>query len=477
MSRAFNVAERPGTPSRSSIHDRDRGAWNVAAWGLRTVMAVIVAYHLVSRNWPGAIVAGQGLVMLMIPPAISYFGRRPVPAIVDLSFVAGVFLQYASESFKIFELLTYWDKIAHPGEILFASIVATLLLLGYRDLRGLEIPDELSAAGAMLFGMALGGTFELIEFALDWFGNANLQKSNADTITDLLTNDLGAIFGTLGAVWLFRHRTKQHERAELGQLAEWLTGPLTRLLRQHGRAVSIVVALLFGLVIFAGWRVDRGPIPPPPTAIGGPATWTFAANGAPDLPVQSISGDWSFESPGVCRVNPERPSPGSEKIGLLALNPGVSYGGAFGFSLSSRMMAERPPLGTGTAMDVGLAFGVRGPDDFYLARISPTHDVIALDRYVHGRRRDVREELLRTRGDEWHELRLDLSGNHATLYAGGRSLVDQDGLSETDGGLALWARVTTGGCFQQANVQPLGAAALVPSPASIRPKNLRGANW
>jgi hypothetical protein len=109
----------------------------VAAGGLRAMMAMILAYHLVSRNWPGAIVAGQGLVVLMIPPAISHFGRRPVPAIVDLSFAAGVFLQYASESFKVFELLTYWDKIAHPGEILFASIVATMLLLGYRDQRGL----------------------------------------------------------------------------------------------------------------------------------------------------------------------------------------------------------------------------------------------------------------------------------------------------------------------------------------------------
>jgi hypothetical protein len=44
-------------------------------------------------------------------------------------------------------------------------------------LYGLEIPDELSAAGAMLFAMTLGGSFELLEFALDWFGNTNLQKS------------------------------------------------------------------------------------------------------------------------------------------------------------------------------------------------------------------------------------------------------------------------------------------------------------
>src|SRR5215208_3008573 len=122
MLHASEVDERPGIPSRSSGRGHERGAWLVAAWGLRAMMAVILAYHLVSQNWPGAIVAGQGLVVVMIPPAISHFSRRPVPSIVDLGFVAGLFLQYASESFKIFELLTYWDKIAHPGEILFASI-------------------------------------------------------------------------------------------------------------------------------------------------------------------------------------------------------------------------------------------------------------------------------------------------------------------------------------------------------------------
>ena len=58
----------------------------------------------------------------------------------------------------------------------FSVAIVTFLFLGYRHLHQLKLPDGLSAAGAMLFGMTLGASWELLEFALDWFGNANLQK-------------------------------------------------------------------------------------------------------------------------------------------------------------------------------------------------------------------------------------------------------------------------------------------------------------
>jgi hypothetical protein len=422
---------------------------------LRAVLVAILVYHLVGRNWAAASVAGQGALVLLIPPAISRFSRWHVPRLLELAFVAGMFLQYGSESFKLFELLTYWDKIAHPAEILFATMVATFLLLGYRELHRLEIPDGLSAAGAMLFGMTLGSSFELIEFALDWFGNANLQKSNADTITDILTNDFGAIFGALAAFWLYRHRTDQHQRAEFGELAEWLTGRLARLFTRHGTLVGIVVALLFALIILAGWLVDRGPIPPPPSALGRAASWTFGPTQALDTSAQPLSGDWSFEARGVCRVNPDRPLPGSETMGLFELNPGASYGGENGFSAATQLLAERPPLGAGTAMDVGLAFGLRGPNDFYLARLSVIHDVLRLERYLHGRRRDVREVHLLSRGNEWHQLRLHQIGDQVSIYLDDRLRLQEAGLAEPNGGLALWARVTTAGCFSTAAVQPL----------------------
>jgi hypothetical protein len=445
----------PSLPKASRDHDRGGRHWE--SWALRVLLVGIVAYHASHGNWNGAIVAGEGILAVMIPLLISRFSGWHVPRLLELTFVLAMVLQFGSESFKLFEIFTYWDKLVHPAEIFLAAGVATFLFLGYRELHRLGIPDGLAAAGAMLFGMTLGATWELVEFALDWFGNANLQKSNADTLTDILTNDVGAIFGTLAAFWLYRHKTAPHQRSEFGEIAEWMTDRLAQLLARHGFLVGVAVAILVTGIVAAGWLIDRQPIPPPPSATGQSGTWTFSPGSGTSGPFGVLLGEWGTDERGICRTNTERPPPGSEQMGLLMLGPGTSYGDGVSYLASTRLLAERPPLGSGTAMEVGIAFGVRGPDDFYLLSASMLHDVLILERYVHGRRRDLREERLRWRGDEWHTLGVEVRGDRALATADGRPIFEERGLAETNGGVGLWARVTTAGCFGEARVEPGGS--------------------
>jgi len=199
-----------------------------------------------------------GLAVTLIPPLISRLSGWHVPRMLELTFVFGMFLQYVSESLKLFEIFTYWDKLVHPAEILLATGVATFLLLGYREIHNLDIPDGLAAAGAMMFGVVLGASWELVEFAFDWFGNANLQKSNADTMTDILTNDAGAIFGALFALWLYRHHADDNQRVEFGKIADWLTDRLAQLRAQRGLGVRAKRSLVGAASQREGHRVGQG---------------------------------------------------------------------------------------------------------------------------------------------------------------------------------------------------------------------------
>ncbi len=435
-------------------HDHDLGGRHWQAWGLRWLLAAISIFHLLQGNREGAVVAALGFAVSMLPPIISHFSKWHVPRLLELTFVAAMFLQYVSESFKLFEIFSYWDKLVHSSEIFLASAVATYLLLGYRELHELDIPDGLAAAGAMLFGMALGATWELVEFTLDWFGNANLQKSNADTLTDILTNDAGAIFGTLLAFWLYRHHATEQQRHEFGKIADWLTGRLARLFAEHGFQIGVGIGLAIAAIVAAGWLMDRGPLPPGPSGEATPASWDFTANMTDAVPVATLVGDWRQDARGICKVNDVPVRPGSEQMGLLALAPDVRYGGSAGLVATSTFYSERPQLGAGTAMDTGLAFGLRDAENFYLMKASALHDTYRLERYVGGRRRDLREERVRLRGNDWHELRLELFGDQATVFHDGRKIFEERGLEQTDGGVALWARVTTAGCFAEAAVQP-----------------------
>jgi len=448
MSAATRERQAPPAADERGGHYRH---WE--SWALRAALAALVGYQLVTGNRNGATVVAIGLVLSLLPPLITHFSHWRVPRPLDFIFTLAMVLQFASESLKLFEILTYWDKIVHPGEIFLATGVGTFLLLGYRHRHQLDIPDGLAAAGAMLFGMVLGATWELVEFAMDWFGNANLQKSNADTMTDVLTNDAGAIFGCLLAFWWWRHRTRELEKDQAGAIADWLTGRLSRLFCEHGFAVGVVVALAIAGLIFAGWRMDREPLPPPSAIPGQPASWQFTPGGSGQAGTAVLLGDWQTDARGICRVNPENSQPGSEQMGLLALAPGASYGLDGGYVLAADIYAERPPLGAGTAMATGLAFGVRDADNFYLVHLDATHDILSLERYLHGHKRWVVEQRVRTRGNEWHALQVTVEGDRVAAAVDGRPIFEQRGIVDTAGGVALWSRVTTAGCFADAQVR------------------------
>jgi len=197
--------------------------------------------------------------------------------------------------------------------------------------------------------------------------------------------------------------------------------------------------------------------------------WQFVTLGLDGT--TTLLGDWAADERGICRINPENPRPGSEKPGLVQLGS-ATYGldGA-AFSLSGTYIAQRPPQSEGSQMDAGLAFGIRGPEDFYLLEVSALHDVLRLDHYVHGQRRDVREEVYRTRGDEEHTLAVDVHGQEATALIDGKVGFTVGGLEDTAGGIGLFGRTAAATCFSQAAVQ------LNPGPSPSGPMTNATQGW
>jgi hypothetical protein len=160
----------------------------------------------------------------------------------------------------------------------------------------------------------------------------------------------------------------------------------------------------------------------------------------------------------MCAVPEVAPQPGSEQDALLALEPGTAFLSEPGFSISTRLMARQPPLGAGTSMDTGMAFGIRDPHNYYLLKVSAIRDVVRLERIVQGRRRDLREERFRARADRWYDVALTVQGDRVIATAGGQPVFEETGVVETAGGIGLWARVTLAGCFAHVDAAPLRLA-------------------
>jgi hypothetical protein len=437
------LGTQPALSARIHIH--------IESWLLRAGLLALAVGQLVAHNPSGAVVALEGFVVSLIPLGIARLCRVHVPRPLELAFVFGMALQFASESTKLFELFYYWDKVVHPTLVALTGMLGAWLLLGYRDTFSKRMPIHLVAAFAMLLAITVGAFWEFVEFASDWFGNADLQKSNGDTITDILANNTGAFVATLLALWLYTRFFTDPQRDQAGRVAAWLADGPTRLVRRYGPAIGTFAAVLLAGVLFLAQWIDRGvPALAADLSPGASRQWQLAGS-APASDALVLSGDWLPDPRGICHENLDNPRPGSEKMGVLELTPGATYGGQ-PFTIKARYYEERPARSQGSEMDAGVAFGIRDEADFDLVEQNALHDILRLDDYIHARRRDLRDKLFRTHGDEWHTLEVTVSGPAVTAGVDGQTIYTVADVRDTDGPIGLWARGAAATCFSDVNV-------------------------
>jgi hypothetical protein len=165
-----------------------------------------------------------------------------------------------SDALGLYDHVTHWGKLVHGLEGGLVAAIAALLLLGFRDQRQLELPDQMAAVASIFIGATAGAVWEIIEFLVDWVRASDLQKSNADTMTDMLWADLAAVVVGVLAVRLYCHALTPRHHQALGALAEWLFAPLGRLLDRHGKLMVLAAALLIAAFIASLWFTGR-PVP------------------------------------------------------------------------------------------------------------------------------------------------------------------------------------------------------------------------
>jgi hypothetical protein len=186
-------------------------------------------------------------------------GSRVRPWLVALVVIA-VALPILSTVLGLYERILHWGKLVHGLEGFLVALTVGLLLLAWRDYENVDLSDQLATLMTICVGIFAGVMWEIVEFVLDWVRYSDLQKSNSDTMTDLLWNDVGTVVGALLAARLYCHVLRANERSETGQVAVWLIDGPSRVLDRHGFVVSIIVALLVAAAVVALWFAGR-PVP------------------------------------------------------------------------------------------------------------------------------------------------------------------------------------------------------------------------
>jgi hypothetical protein len=180
--------------------------------------------------------------------------------LVGIPIVVAVALPLLSTALGLYDNIQHWGKGVHAVDGFCAAFIFGLLFLGWRQQARVELADELAALMTMFFGVLFGLVWEVVEFIRDWVAYSDLQKSNTDTMTDFLCNDVAVVIAALLAMRVYCHVLAASDRQSLGATAEWLVDGPSRLLDRHGLALTALAVGLLAASIAALWFAGR-PVP------------------------------------------------------------------------------------------------------------------------------------------------------------------------------------------------------------------------
>lgn len=193
------------------------------------------------------------------PTALRRTARRDQGLLI-VPLVIGLAVPLVSTLLGLYDNVEHWGKVVHAVDGFCAAFIFGLLFLGWREATRVDVADELAALMTVFFGILFGVLWEIVEFVRDWVAYSDLQKSNMDTMTDFLFNDVAVVVAMLVAMHVYCRRLGDDDRRSAGRIAEWLVDGPSRVLDRHGITLTVIALCVIGAAVASLWFADR-PVP------------------------------------------------------------------------------------------------------------------------------------------------------------------------------------------------------------------------
>src|SRR5918994_5516565 len=125
-----------------------------------------------------------------------------LPRLYDLGFTSALILTGWGEALGLYDAWKPYDNVVHFVVPMLCSQVAYIALARIEvlpDMREDFVPRHYAGIFTVTFalGVAIGGVWEIVEWASDGVLGSNLSMGNDDTVGDLISDTLGATAGGL----------------------------------------------------------------------------------------------------------------------------------------------------------------------------------------------------------------------------------------------------------------------------------------
>lgn len=170
-------------------------------WGFRAVLVIAMIVALCLHDWKNFFFLIFISIVTFLPDMLERKLRIDYPGELDilvLFFItASMFL---GELHDFYTKYAWWDVMLHSlSGIAIGGIGFSLIfILNRHEKVALKLSPAFVAVFAFCFAMAVGGLWEIFEFAMDQAFDFNMQRSGlVDTMWDLILDAIGAFLFSL----------------------------------------------------------------------------------------------------------------------------------------------------------------------------------------------------------------------------------------------------------------------------------------
>lgn len=188
--------------------------WQVwLSWTLEILILASGIYQTFFGETAIGILTLVALAFILFPKILTRGFVPRIPIEIEIILFVMVFVQFVlGEARDFYTTIPYYDKFVHYLLPMFLGLISFLLLYTLQETGNLRVSKLAMVILTVLIALAIGALWEICEYLSDrifymifdtWHhfqGNAQ-QSAIDDTMTDLIIDTLGGVFGAVLGLW------------------------------------------------------------------------------------------------------------------------------------------------------------------------------------------------------------------------------------------------------------------------------------
>ena len=184
------------------------------SWLMKFIMMGMLPYALYKGYYLFAAATGIAILLSLLPSIVEKSYRVTLPFELDLLITMMIFLHtFFGEWLKFYDRIWLWDKILHIYGTGVISILAFMIVYTLHYIKKIRLTLPLVGLFTIIFAMAVGGFWEIGEFAFDKIFNKDTQNGLDNTMWDLVNDLIGGTFiAAMGIVYIKYSKPDERKR-------------------------------------------------------------------------------------------------------------------------------------------------------------------------------------------------------------------------------------------------------------------------